>query len=142
MALTTVHVHLSHDSHDHVLDLAVDLDPAAAMVAIAEALGSPGRTSSVGGLSIDRPAREALLDGRIVPLTRREFDLLAFLADHPRQVFSRQELLTEVWSSSEEWQVPSTVTEHVRRIRQKLAPDSVGPEFIENVRGVGYRFVG
>lgn len=140
MALTTVHVHLSDDSHDHVLDLAVDLDPATAMVAIAEALGTTG-SPSAGGLAIDRPAREVMLDGRIVALTRREFDLLAFLADHPRQVFSRQELLTEVWSSSEEWQVPSTVTEHVRRIRQKLAPDGGGAEFIENVRGVGYRFV-
>jgi DNA-binding response OmpR family regulator len=92
------------------------------------------------GLVIDRGAREVTVDGRRVDLTKREFDLLAFLAAHPRRVFSRQELLSEVWGSSEDWQVPATVTEHVRRVRLKLETDPTNPKWIHNVRGVGYRF--
>jgi DNA-binding response OmpR family regulator len=92
------------------------------------------------GLVIDRSAREVTVDGRKVELTKREFDLLAFLAAHPRRVFSRQELLSEVWGSSEDWQVPATVTEHVRRVRLKLETDPTNPKWIHNVRGVGYRF--
>jgi DNA-binding response OmpR family regulator len=92
------------------------------------------------GLIIDRSAREVTVDGRKVELTKREFDLLAFLAAHPRRVFSRQELLSEVWGSSEDWQVPATVTEHVRRVRLKLETDPTNPKWIHNVRGVGYRF--
>jgi DNA-binding response OmpR family regulator len=91
-------------------------------------------------LVIDRTAREVTIDGRRVELTKREFDLLAFLAAHPRRVFSRQELLNEVWGSSEDWQVPATVTEHVRRVRLKLENDPSNPRWIHNVRGVGYRF--
>ena len=92
------------------------------------------------GLRIDPGAREVIVDGRRVELTKREFDLLSFLAAHPRRVFSRQELLTEVWGSSEDWQVPATVTEHVRRVRLKLETDPANPRWIHNVRGVGYRF--
>ena len=92
------------------------------------------------GLVIDRTARDITVDGRSVGLTKREFDLLAFLAAHPRRVFSRQELLSEVWGSSEEWQVPATVTEHIRRVRLKVEPDPAHPRWIHNVRGVGYRF--
>jgi two-component system, OmpR family, phosphate regulon response regulator PhoB len=92
------------------------------------------------GLVIDRTARDVTVDGRPVELTKREFDLLAFLAAHPRRVFSRQELLSEVWGSSEEWQVPATVTEHIRRVRLKVEPDPAAPRWIHNVRGVGYRF--
>ena len=92
------------------------------------------------GLVIDRTARDVTVDGRPVELTKREFDLLAFLAAHPRRVFSRQELLSEVWGSSEEWQVPATVTEHIRRVRLKVEPDPANPRWIHNVRGVGYRF--
>ena len=94
------------------------------------------------GLRIDPGAREVTVDGRPVELTKREFDLLAFLAAHPRRVFSRQELLSEVWGSSEDWQVPATVTEHVRRVRLKLETDPANPRWIHNVRGVGYRFAG
>lgn len=65
----------------------------------------------------------------------REFDLLAFLASSPRQVFSRDQLLEQVWGSSADWQQQATVTEHVHRLRQK-----VGSDRIATVRGVGYRF--
>jgi DNA-binding response OmpR family regulator len=93
-------------------------------------------------LTIDRTAREVHLAGNRIDLTKREFDLLAFLAANPRRVFSRQELLSEVWGSSEDWQAPATVTEHVRRVRLKLEADPANPRWIHNVRGVGYRFVG
>jgi DNA-binding response OmpR family regulator len=92
------------------------------------------------GLRIDGTAREVTIDGRRIDLTKREFDLLAFLAAHPRRVFSRQELLAAVWDSSEDWQVPATVTEHVRRVRLKLGDDDAKAGWIHSVRGVGYRF--
>jgi len=95
---------------------------------------------SFDGLVIDQTAREVTVDGNRVELTKREFDLLAFLAAHPRRVFSRQELLSQVWGSSEDWQVPATVTEHIRRVRLKVEPDPANPRWIHNVRGVGYRF--
>ena len=139
MAITTVHLHLNGEDEARVVDLAVELDPGTVLVAITEALGVGPAPAARAGLSIDCHAREVSLNGRAIPLTKREFDLLAFLASHPRQVFSRNELLGQVWGSSVEWQVASTVTEHVRRIRQKLT-DVSGREFIENVRGVGYRF--
>ena len=85
-------------------------------------------------LHIDPWAREVELDGDTVDLTAREFDLLAFLAAHPRQVFTRAQLLEQVWSSSTSWQKEATVTEHVHRLRHKL-----GPEHLVTVRGVGYR---
>ena len=92
------------------------------------------------GLVVDSTARTVTVNGRPVELTKREFDLLAFLAAHPNQVFSRQDLLANVWGSSEDWQVPATVTEHVRRIRLKLEVDPASPRWLHNVRGVGYRF--
>ena len=92
------------------------------------------------GLRLDRAAREVAVDGRSVELTPKEFDLLAHLAAHPRQVFSRAELLEQVWDSSIEYQDPATVTVHVRRIRQKIEPDPDTPRWIATVWGVGYRF--
>jgi DNA-binding response OmpR family regulator len=84
---------------------------------------------------IDRAAREVRVDGAEVVLTRREFDLLAFLADNPSRVVGTDELLEAVWNSSSEWQDPNTVKEHVRRLRTK-----VGASVIRTVRGAGYRF--
>jgi two-component system phosphate regulon response regulator PhoB len=92
------------------------------------------------GLRIDRSSREVTLGGEAIELTKREFDLLAFLAANPRRVFSRHELLGEVWGSSQDWQTPATVTEHVRRVRLKLDGDTAQSRWIHNVRGVGYRF--
>lgn len=91
-----------------------------------------------GGLSVDPGSRTVTVDGSPVDVTRREFDLLSFLAHQPGRVFSRAQLLDHVWDSSTEWQDPATVTVHVRRLRGKLGGD---PErFIETVWGVGYRF--
>src|SRR5579875_2001956 len=92
------------------------------------------------GLQVDESTREVTIDGRPVELTAKEFDLLAFLARSPRQVFSRGQLLEHVWSSRSEWQDEATVTEHVRRVRHKIEPDPAKPRWITTVRGVGYRF--
>jgi DNA-binding response OmpR family regulator len=92
------------------------------------------------GLTIDMPGREVSAGGIEVELTAREFDLLAFLASSPRQVFSRGQLLKQVWDSSTDWQDPATVTVHVRRLRQKIEADPQNPRWITTVWGVGYRF--
>lgn len=91
-------------------------------------------------LRIDPTTREVAVDGAAVSLTAREFELLAFLASSPRQVFSRGQLLAEVWDSSPDWQDPATVTVHIGRLRQKLERDPQRPRWLTTVRGVGYRF--
>jgi two-component system, OmpR family, phosphate regulon response regulator PhoB len=93
-----------------------------------------------GDLVIDRDTRAVTLHDEVIPMTRKEFDLLAFLAASPGQVFSREDLLERVWGSTEEWQGCSTVTEHIRRIRLKIEEDADSPRWIATVRGIGYRF--
>jgi two-component system phosphate regulon response regulator PhoB len=93
-----------------------------------------------GELRIDLTTREVERAGELIELTAMEFNLLAFLASSPRQVFSRQQLLQNVWSSSSEWQDEATVTEHIRRVRRKIEADPDHPRWITTVRGVGYRF--
>jgi DNA-binding response OmpR family regulator len=92
------------------------------------------------GLTIDLRAREVQRDGAAVALTAKEFDLLAFLAQAPRQVFSRAQLLQHVWDSSPDFQDPATVTVHVRRLRNKIETDPEQARWITTVWGVGYRF--
>jgi len=89
---------------------------------------------------IDLGTREVTVDGERPEMTAKEFDLLAFLAGSPRQVFSRDQLLDQVWGSSSAWQSDATVTEHVRRLRRKIEQDPDNPRWITTVRGVGYRF--
>ena len=101
---------------------------------------APQQVLQFEGLSLDLATREVTVGDLLVSTTAREFDLLAFLASSPRQVFSRQQLLENVWDSSGEWQDPDTVTEHVRRIRRRIEPDPDHPRWIKTVRGVGYRF--
>jgi DNA-binding response OmpR family regulator len=91
-------------------------------------------------LRIDGVTREVTLRGEVVPTTPKEFELLAFLAGSPRQVFSRAQLLEQVWDSSADYQDPSTVTVHIRRLRQKLEADAENPRWLQTVWGVGYRF--
>jgi two-component system, OmpR family, phosphate regulon response regulator PhoB len=102
----------------------------------------PGRAAPLtfGRLSVYLAEREVRLDGRIVETTPLEFDLLARLVSSPRRVFSRVELLEQVWGSSGDWQSPATVTEHIRRLRMKLEADRDTPRWLRTVRGVGYRF--
>ncbi len=92
------------------------------------------------GLVIDNRSREVRLAGDLVEMTPKEFDVLAHLAASPRQVFSRADLLRDVWQSSPDWQDPATVTVHVRRIRNKIESDPENPRWITTVWGVGYRF--
>ena len=99
------------------------------------------RSIERGDLRIDLDTHEVRVRGEAVHLTAREYALLAFLATSPRQVFTREQLLEHVWSSSTAWQDTATVTEHVRRLRRKLDVDGAKP-LIETVRGVGYRFTG
>ena len=93
-----------------------------------------------GELVIDMKAREIRLGDALVETTPKEFDLLAFMASSPRQVFTREQLLAQVWSSSTAWQDAGTVTEHVRRVRRKIESDPDNPRWVKTVRGVGYRF--
>jgi DNA-binding response OmpR family regulator len=89
-------------------------------------------------LSVDLAAHEVRLGGRLVQLTSREYDLLVFLMRNPRTAFTREQLLSEVWSWS--FGDTSTVTVHVRRLREKLEPDPTMPKRIVTVWGVGYRY--
>jgi DNA-binding response OmpR family regulator len=93
----------------------------------------------VGDYTLDLRAREVTRAGEAVDLTTREFDLLAYLATRAGQVFSREQLLNAVWKSSSEWQQPATVTEHIRRLRNKVDPGPGRPPILVSVRGVGYR---
>ncbi|WP_203791703.1 response regulator transcription factor, partial [Paractinoplanes rishiriensis] len=90
------------------------------------------------GLTADTGRRTATLDGAPLTLTVREFDLLAFLMSHPDRAWSRAELLDKVWG----WQFGdhSTVTVHVRRLREKVERDPAEPSRIRTVWGVGYRY--
>jgi DNA-binding response OmpR family regulator len=98
------------------------------------------RALAFGDLAIDQVAREVKLRGEPVDLTAREFDLLLFLAQSPRRVFSHGELLEQVWHSTSDWQDPATVTEHIRRIRAKIEADREHPRWIRTVRAAGYAF--
>lgn len=102
----------------------------------------PGRPAPLtfGQLSVFLAEREVRVDGRVIETTPLEFDLLARLVAAPRRVFSRTELLEQVWGSSGAWQSPATVTEHIRRLRLKLEADRGRPRWLHTVRGVGYRF--
>ena len=93
-----------------------------------------------GDLGVDTSTREVSLGSGPIEMTAKEFDLLAFMARSPRQVFTRAQLLEQVWDSSAAWQGEGTVTEHVRRIRRKIEVDPDNPRWLRTVRGVGYRF--
>ena len=91
-----------------------------------------------GDLTADTGRRIAELGGRRLALTVREFDLLEFLLRHPAQAYSRAQLLDQVWG----WQFgdQSTVTVHVRRLREKVEPDPSAPARLVTVWGIGYRW--
>lgn len=97
-----------------------------------------GEPMRAGELLIDPSARQALRAGVPLALTVREFDLLTFLVRHPRRAFSRPELLEQVWGYS--IGDLSTVTVHVRRLREKVEADPARPARIVTVWGIGYRF--
>ena len=93
-----------------------------------------------GDVELERATREALKGGVEVRLTAKEFDLLWFLASHPRRVFSRDQLMASVWGYTAALDT-GTVTVHVRRLREKVEADPSKPQYLETVWGVGYRLV-
>jgi two-component system, OmpR family, response regulator ResD len=102
---------------------------------------SPGHEAPIelDDMTIDPSSRQVFIGGEEVQLTQREFDVLLFLARHPGQVFSRNQLMDAVWQYSF-YTDTSTVTVHVRRLRAKIEPDPARPRHIQTVWGVGYRF--
>jgi DNA-binding response OmpR family regulator len=92
-----------------------------------------------GELRIDPSARRVFVEGNEVRLAQREFDVLLFLARHPGEVFSRDDLMRAVWQYSF-YTDTSTVTVHIRRLRAKLEADPANPRHLHTVWGVGYRF--
>ncbi len=100
----------------------------------------PAERLEVGRLVIDARTREVTVEGRMLRLTAKEFDLLFFLASHPRQVFSRDQLMDRVWGYAAALDT-GTVTVHVQRLRSKIELAPKTPMPLETVWGVGYRFV-
>jgi DNA-binding response OmpR family regulator len=96
------------------------------------------RVITHGELSVDPATRIVELKDNEIDLTATEFNLLWFLASHPRQVFSRDQLLENVWGYSE-YVDPSTVTVHIRRLREKIEDDPSKPQLLLTVWGVGYK---
>jgi two-component system, OmpR family, response regulator len=92
-----------------------------------------------GRLVIDTRAREVRVGGEPVVLTAREYDLLHYLASHPRQVFTRDQLFERFWG---EYGDRHSLTVHIGRIREKIEEDPAHPRYIATVWGVGYRFEG
>ena len=92
----------------------------------------------VGEIEIDAATREVRKRGRALKLTAREFDLLLFLARHPRRVFSRDQLMSRVWGYEPAFE-SGTITVHVRRLREKIEDEPARPRYLETVWGVGYR---
>ncbi|MDT4908359.1 MAG: two-component system, OmpR family, response regulator ResD [Pseudonocardiales bacterium] len=97
----------------------------------------PAEVLVAGSLNVDTAARRATRDGADLALTVRELDLLAFLMAHPGTAFNREQLMREVWG----WTFgdQSTVTVHVRRLREKVEDDPTNPKLIQTVWGIGYR---
>ena len=105
----------------------------------AEPLDPAARPLVYPGLTVDPRSRAVLIAGREVALTATEFDLLHELARHPGQVFTREQLLDRVWDEAF-YGDASTVTVHIRRLRQKIEPEPEHPMYVQTVWGVGYRF--
>jgi DNA-binding response OmpR family regulator len=95
---------------------------------------------SFGDVELDAGAREARKNGTELRLTAKEFDLLWFLAGHPRRVFSRDQLMSRVWGYEAALDT-GTVTVHVRRLREKIEDEPSQPRYLQTVWGVGYRLV-
>lgn len=103
--------------------------------------GEPERhVLEADGLRLNRKSREVVIADAVVDLTQREFDLLAFLMEHPQEVITREVLLEHVWGYT--FGDTSTVTVHVRRLREKIEPDPSTPTYVRTVWGVGYKFGG
>lgn len=90
-------------------------------------------------LRLDARTQEVTVGGKPTELSTLEFKLLHFLASHPRRIFSREQLLDEVWGR-DHFVTPRTVDVHIRRVREKIEIQPDRPQYIQTVRGAGYRF--
>lgn len=93
----------------------------------------------IRGLKIDKTARRVWVNGKEVPFTTKEFDLLAFLASNPNHVFTKEELFSKIWEMESIGDI-ATVTVHIKKIREKIEMNTAKPQYIETIWGVGYRF--
>ncbi|WP_239616198.1 response regulator transcription factor [Cohnella mopanensis] len=94
---------------------------------------------NIRGLKIDRAAHRVFVNDKEITVTAKEFDLLTFLADHPNRVFSKEHLFEQLWGFDAAGDL-STVTVHIRKLREKIETDPSDPQYIETVWGAGYRF--
>ena len=93
----------------------------------------------IRGIRIDKTARRVYVNGEERVFTTKEFDLLTFLAENPNHVFTKEELFREIWDMDSIGDI-ATVTVHIKKIREKIEPDTAKPQYIETIWGVGYRF--
>jgi DNA-binding response OmpR family regulator len=93
----------------------------------------------VAGLRLDPRTQEAIIRGQAIELSSLEFKLLHFLASHPRRIFPRESLLDRVWGR-DRFVTPRTVDVHIRRLREKIESEPERPQYLQTVRGSGYRF--
>ncbi|MFS0840542.1 response regulator transcription factor [Paenibacillus sp. 1P03SA] len=93
----------------------------------------------IRGLVINRASRRVYVNGKEIPFTTKEFDLLTHLATHPNRVFSKDQLFDHLWGMDAIGDI-STVTVHIRKLREKIEPNPSDPAYIETIWGAGYRF--
>jgi DNA-binding response OmpR family regulator len=93
----------------------------------------------IRGIRIDKTARRVFINGEEKAFTTKEFDLLTFLAENPNHVFTKEEIFREIWDMDSIGDI-ATVTVHIKKIREKIEPDTSKPQYIETIWGVGYRF--
>ncbi|MCM1256891.1 MAG: response regulator transcription factor [Roseburia sp.] len=93
----------------------------------------------IRGIKIDKTARRVWVNDEEKPFTSKEFDLLAFLAENPNRVFTKEDLFREIWEMESVGDI-ATVTVHIKKIREKIELNSSKPQYIETIWGVGYRF--
>ncbi|WP_079525935.1 response regulator transcription factor [Halobacillus hunanensis] len=102
-------------------------------------VGKADHDTQIRGLHIDRKSRRVKVNEEEIMLTAKEFNLLSFLAQNPDHVFSKEELFDRIWGFDSVGDI-STVTVHIRKIREKIEKDPSQPEYLETVWGAGYRF--
>lgn len=97
------------------------------------------KTIEIGDIFIDKASRRVLIAGEEKEFTAKEYELLLFFAEHPNQVFSKEELFQEIWQL-QSFGDNATITVHIRKLRSKIEKDTSNPKYIETIWGAGYRF--